>query len=192
MSFVGAAAIKLKGICYDVDILVFITDYYYYYFLSRTKPHSLFHKRSQLQWKIISGGKISCWKIVTNSHNHGWKSKHTQTCCKPLLSLGQPEFLWRPHVTALWMEKGEARACVGSFSARPCKNASSLRPQKDHVASQFPALPPHPQFTLLSFPLALFPPYHVSSSESVDPQLFKKQLKLPTYKHRFLCLLNLF
>ena len=145
--------------------------------------------------KVISGGKMFCWKITINSSNHGWKSKHTQMYRKPLLSLGCLSFcgilVYRHGI--LNRERWSKNICRGSFPAWPCKNASCLHPQKDCFSSQFHAFY-HltPSLPLLSFPLALFPLYHVSSSESVDRQLFKKQLKLPTYKHLFLCLLNLF
>lgn len=144
--------------------------------------------------KIISGGKIFYWKIVTNSYNHGWKSKHTQMSCKPLLSLGCLSvcgILIYSHGTL--NREGKSKNICREFLCLALQECLFPPPLKRLLFLPILcSLPPHPQFTLLSFPLALFPPYHVSSSESVDPQLFKKQLKLPTYKHRFLCLLNLF
>lgn len=145
--------------------------------------------------QIIPGGKMFCWKIVTNSYNYGWKSKHTQRYHKPLLSLGCLSlFLWHLHTQPWHLERRKWRRnmCRGFLCLAQWEFLFPPAP-KSLLSLTIPcSLPPHPQFTLLSFPLALFPPYHVSSSESVDPQLFKKQLKLPTYKHRFLCLLNLF
>lgn len=144
--------------------------------------------------QIISGGKTFCWKIATSPYNHGWKSKRTQMYYKPSLSLGCLSFCGV-------LIYGHGSLNGKRWSKNMCGEFLCLVLQK-HLSSPLPktqlfipipgSSPPHPHFTLLPFPPALFPLYHVSRSESVDPQLFKKQLKLPTYKHRFLCLLNLF